>query len=66
MSVTVILSMVIYIRNDNVRKRMAVMQNEKAVHWRRGEERERESKSSDTEWGALRCGERIIQNPEYE
>ena len=27
---------------------------------------ERESKSSDTEWGALRCGERIIQNPEYE
>lgn len=56
----------------NVRKRMAVMQNEKkAVHRRRGEvrergEREKESKSSDTEWGALRCGERIIQNPEYE
>lgn len=24
------------------------------------------SKSSDTELGALRCGERIIQNPEYE
>lgn len=29
MSVAVFLSMVIYIRNDKVRKRMAVMQNEK-------------------------------------
>lgn len=31
MSVAVFLSMVIYIRNDNVRKRMAVMQNEKRL-----------------------------------
>ena len=43
--------------------------------WREVRERERGGgrgrkreggKSSDTEWGALRCGERIIQNPEYE
>lgn len=66
MSVTVFLSMVIYIRNDNVCKRMAVMQNEKGCALeKRGSERGG-SKSSDTEWGALRCGERIIQNPEYE
>lgn len=74
MSVTVFLSVVIYIRNDSLCKRMTVMQNEKgcALEERRREVREREtgrereSKSSDTEWGALRCGERIIQNPEYE
>lgn len=69
MSVTVFLSMVIYIRNDNVCKRMAVMQNEKGCALEeRGSERERsrgggKSKSSDTEWGAFRCGERIIQKP---
>lgn len=40
MSVTVFLSMVIYIRNDNVCKRMAVMQNEKGCALeKRGSER---------------------------
>lgn len=64
--------MVIYMQNDNMCKRMAVMQKGKkaAVHWRRGEVRTGGwwggVKSSDSEWGALRCGERIIQNPEYE
>lgn len=77
MSVTVFLSVVIYIRNDKVCIRMAVMQNEKGCApeekgsvcvcvRERVRDEERESKSSDTEWGALRCGERIIQNPEYE
>ena len=42
MSVTVFLSMVIYIRNDNARKRMAVMQNEKGcAPEERGGRRER-------------------------
>lgn len=69
MSVTVLLSVVIYIRNDNMGKRTTAMQNEKgcAPGEREGEgRRERGDKSSDSECGALRCGERIIQNPEYE
>lgn len=50
---------------------MALMQNEegaaleekiKSEREDRGG-RERERKASDTEWGALRCGERIIQKP---
>ena len=67
MSVTVFLSMVIYIRNDNMRKKNGGdAKRKEAVHWRRGEVREGGGKSNDSEWGALRCGERIIQNPEYE
>lgn len=72
MSVTVSLSAVIYIRNDSVCKRMTVMKKKKrlcARSERKCGERKGKiggSKSSDTERGALRCGERIIQNPEYE
>lgn len=78
MSVTVSLSAVIYIRNDSVCKRMTVMQNGgkkvKIKRLRSGREAQCGdgsgwgcvNKSTDTEWGALRCGERIIQNPEYE
>ena len=42
LSVTVLLSVVIYIRNDNMGKRTTAMQNEKGCVWRRGKEREEE------------------------
>lgn len=66
MSVTVFLSTVIYIRNDNVCKRMAVMQNEKGCAL---EERGRERGGVNP---VTLSGERsgvvrgLYKNPEYE